>query len=83
MSAESPTEQEHPMRKGLGRAVLIAAVSTVFLGPVAGSAQAATAVPADKGTTISKAHPCDWAPWHPRCHYWPHDDDRRIDIDVL
>ncbi|HWM36194.1 MAG TPA: hypothetical protein VNS49_03610 [Streptomyces sp.] len=70
------------MRKALGRAILVAAVSTLFLGPMAGGAQAATAVPAANGTTVSKAHPCNWHPWHPQCRYW-HQDEGLIDVDLL
>jgi hypothetical protein len=70
------------MRKAVARAVLVAAVSTVFITPMAGSAQAATAVPAAHGTTVSKAHPCDLSPWHPGCRHWQR-DDRDVDIDLI
>lgn len=71
------------MRKAVARAALVAAVSTVFIAPLAGSAQAASAVPAGHGTAVSKAHPCDWSPWHPACRYSPHGEGGIDVIDVL
>jgi hypothetical protein len=69
------------MRKALGRAVLVAAVSSIFLVPMAGGAQAAPAASAGEGTTVSQAHPCDWHPWHPRCRY--SQDVDLIGVDLL